>query len=217
MLLLFLKGVAIGLAIAAPVGPVAVLCIRRTLILGHAAGFASGAGAVLGDLIFGAIAVFGVAAVTDLLLAHERTLRLIGGLFMVVLGGFGLRRPPPVAGRPVHGSLASAFATAFVLMVTNPITIFAFLGIMAGFGVVTDDQSLAASLWLLGGVGAGATLWWAGLTIVAGFLRRRVTLDKLGWINRVSGAILILFGLIALVSLLMDPTGDLLGQDAAGP
>ena len=143
ILTLFLKGVAIGVAIAAPVGPVAVLCIRRTLLLGPAAGFASGAGAVLADVIFGAVAAFGVAAVYDLLILYERELRLVGGAFMLVLGVITARRSLPKAGSTVHGSLTSAFFTSFALMMTNPITIFAFVGIFAGFGIVS--QTLAVS------------------------------------------------------------------------
>jgi threonine/homoserine/homoserine lactone efflux protein len=199
---LFLKGVAIGVAIAAPVGPVAVLCIRRTLLLGPAAGFASGAGAVLADVIFGAIAAFGIAAVYDLLILYEEELRLVGGAFMLILGVITARRPPPKAGRTVHGSLTSAFLTAFALMITNPITIFAFLGIFAGFGIVSQTLSVADSLTLLGGIAAGAAIWWAGLTGLAAACRKRFDLESLSWLNKLSGGLLIFFGVIALLSLL---------------
>src|SRR5215472_13518104 len=107
-LLLLLKGVAIGLAIAAPVGPVAVLCIRRTLLQGHAAGFGSGFGAVTADVIFGAIATFGVAALSDELLEHEIALRLIGGAFLVGLGVNTYFKAPPQPGRPLAGRLVKS-------------------------------------------------------------------------------------------------------------
>ncbi len=199
---LFLKGVAIGVAIAAPVGPVAVLCIRRTLLLGPAAGLASGAGAVLADAIFGALAAFGVAAVYDLLIYYEHELRLVGGGFMLILGVITARRPPPKAGRTIHGSLTSAFLTAFALMITNPITIFAFLGIFAGFGIVSQTLAVADSLLLLAGIAAGATIWWLGLTAVATACRRRFDLASLSWLNRLSGGLLIFFGAVALLSLI---------------
>lgn len=202
ILTLFLKGVAIGVAIAAPVGPVAVLCIRRTLLLGPASGFASGAGAVLADVIFGAIAAFGIAAVYDLLIYYEEELRLVGGVFMLVLGAITARRPPPKSGGTVHGGLTSSFLTAFALMITNPITIFAFLGIFAGFGIVGQTMSIADSLTLLGGIAAGAALWWAGLTGVAAACRKRFGLESMSWLNKVSGGLLIFFGVVALLSLL---------------
>src|SRR5271154_2156942 len=103
ILLMLLKGVAVGLAIAAPVGPVAVLCIRRTLLQGHPAGFASGFGAVTADVIFGAIATFGVAALSDVLLEHEVALRVIGGVFLIGLGINTYIKPPPQPGRPLAG------------------------------------------------------------------------------------------------------------------
>jgi threonine/homoserine/homoserine lactone efflux protein len=201
ILTLFLKGIAIGVAIAAPVGPVAVLCIRRTLLLGPAAGFASGAGAVLADAIFGAVAAFGVAAVYDLLILYERELRLVGGAFMLVLGVITARRSLPKAGSTVHGSLTSAFFTSFALMMTNPITIFAFVGIFAGFGIVSQTLAVSDSLTLLGGIAVGATLWWAGLTGIATAYRKRVGLEDLGWLNKVSGGLLIFFGVVSLLSL----------------
>ncbi len=201
ILTLFLKGIAIGVAIAAPVGPVAVLCIRRTLLLGPAAGFASGAGAVLADAIFGAIAAFGVAAVYDVLIFYERELRLVGGAFMLVLGIITARRSLPKAGSTVHGSLTSAFFTSFALMMTNPITIFAFVGIFAGFGIVSQTLAVSDSLTLLGGIAVGATLWWAGLTGIATACRKRFGLEDLGWLNKVSGGLLIFFGVVSLLSL----------------
>jgi len=202
ILTLFLKGIAIGVAIAAPVGPLAVLCIRRTMLLGPASGLASGAGAVLADAIFGAIAAFGVAAVYDLLIYYEHELRLLGGAFMLILGVVTARKPPPKAGPTVHGGLASAFFTAFALMMTNPITIFAFLGIFAAFGIVNQTLSIADSVTLLGGIAIGATIWWVGLTGVATACRRRFDLTSLGWLNKVSGGLLIFFGAAALLSLL---------------
>src|SRR5579871_1128376 len=108
ILLLLLKGIAIGLAIAAPVGPVAVLCIRRTLLQGHGAGLASGFGAVTADVIFGAMATFGVAALADVLFEHEIALRVIGGSFLLALGINTYRKEPPPTGRPLVGRIVKA-------------------------------------------------------------------------------------------------------------
>jgi threonine/homoserine/homoserine lactone efflux protein len=201
ILLLLLKGIAIGLTIAAPVGPVAVLCIRRTLLQGHPAGFASGFGAVTADVIFGAIAAFGVSQLSDVLFEHETALRLIGGVFLLALGLSTYRKPPPQAGRPLAGRIVKAYATAFLLTITNPITIFAFTAIYAGFGIVGHDMSLPFSWSLMTGVASGATLWWASLTLAAGFLRERVAMHQLSWLNKVSGGLILLFAAGAFGSL----------------
>jgi threonine/homoserine/homoserine lactone efflux protein len=201
ILLLLFKGVAVGLAIAAPVGPVAVLCIRRTLLQGHRAGFASGLGAVTADVIFGGIATFGVAALSSELLAHEVALRVIGGVFLVGLGINTYRKAPPQPGRPLAGRLIRSYASAFLLTITNPITIFAFTAIFAGFGIVGRDMSLPASWSLIAGVAGGAALWWAGLTLAAGRLREHVAVHELRWLNQISGGLILFFALVAFCSL----------------
>jgi threonine/homoserine/homoserine lactone efflux protein len=201
ILLLLLKGVAIGLAIAAPVGPVAVLCIRRTLLQGHAAGFASGLGAVTADVIFGAIATFGVAALSDVLLEHEIALRVVGGAFLLGLGLDTYRKAPPPPSRPLAGRLVQACASALLLTITNPITIFAFTAIFAGFGIVGHDMTLPASWSLIVGVALGAALWWSGLTLAAGLLRERVAGQQLRWLNKLSGGLILVFAAGAFGSL----------------
>ena len=199
--ILMLKGVAVGLAIAAPVGPVAVLCIRRTLLQGHPAGFASGLGAVVADVIFGAIATFGVAALSDTLLEHEIALRVVGGTFLAALGISTLLKGPPQPGRPLAGRLIKSLASAFLLTITNPITIFAFTAIFAGFGIVGHGLSLPASWSLIVGVAIGATLWWSSLTLAAGFLRERVAVHELRWLNKLSGGLILLFAVGSFASL----------------
>lgn len=201
ILVMLLKGIAVGLAIAAPVGPVAVLCIRRTLLQGHPAGFASGFGAVTADVIFGSIATFGVAALSDVLLAHEVALRLIGGTFLIGLGINTYLKAPPQPGRPLAGRIIKSYASAFLLTITNPITIFAFTAIFAGFGIVGRDMSLPASWSLIVGVAAGATLWWSSLTLAAGLLRERVAVHELRWLNQLSGGLILLFAVVAFCSL----------------
>ncbi|MBI3513614.1 MAG: LysE family transporter [Proteobacteria bacterium] len=201
ILLLLLKGIAVGIAIAAPVGPVAVLCIRRTLLQGPPAGFASGFGAVAADVIFGAMATFGVAALADTLLEHEIALRVIGGAFLTGLGINTYLKDPPQPGQPLAGRLIQSLASAFLLTITNPITIFAFTAIFAGFGIVGHDMSLPASWSLIVGVAIGATLWWSGLTLAAGFLRERVAVHELRWLNKLSGGLILVFAAGSFASL----------------
>jgi threonine/homoserine/homoserine lactone efflux protein len=203
ILLLLLKGIAVGLAIAAPVGPVAVLCIRRTLLQGPPAGLASGFGAVTADVIFGAMATFGVAQVADTLLRHEMALQIVGGGFLLGLGINTYFKAPPQPGRPIAGRIVQSYATAFLLTITNPITIVAFTAIFAGFGVVGHNMSLPARWSLILGVAIGATLWWCSLTLTASFLRERIAVHQLRWLNKVSGGLIVVFGIAALGSLVV--------------
>lgn len=205
-LILFLKGIAIGLAIAAPVGPVAVLCIRRTLAHGIAQGVASGMGAVTADVFFGSAASFGVAAVSGLVLTYENWLRSAGGLFMLVLGVrtyFQQSKPSEAQGT---SPILRAYGTAFFLTITNPITIFAFTGIFAAFSVVNHAMTALDSATLLIGVTIGCVIWWLGLTMVAVLSRRWVASHNLRWMNRLAGAVLLVFGAAALGSLLFSWT-----------
>jgi len=201
---LILKGLIIGIVIAAPVGPVAVLCIRRTLLQGHRAGLASGMGAVTADVIYGTIAAFGVAAIADLLLSHQDEMRLLGGSFLIVMGiNTFFKAPPKAAGPPILGRLVRAYASAFLLTITNPLTIIGFTGIFAGFGLAGTDMSLSASWTLVAGVAIGAVLWWCGLTLTSGLLRHRLRADHLNWLNKLSGALIGACGAATLASLLL--------------
>src|SRR4051794_15092310 len=130
-LFLFLKGIAIGVAIAAPVGPVAILCIRRTILYGRRYGFASGLGAVTADTIFGTIASFGLVAISEPLFQHQTLLRFIGAFFLIGLGIATWRRRTETRDEPASGRLARAYLSALFLTITNPITIIAFTAIFA--------------------------------------------------------------------------------------
>jgi threonine/homoserine/homoserine lactone efflux protein len=202
---LFLKGLAVGFVIAAPAGPIGVLCVRRTLVFGRLAGLASGFGATLADTFYGAVAAFGVTLVSGWLLSHAVAFRLAGGAFLAVLGARMLlshRRPPPLPDeRPGRSlDLPHAFATAFIVTLTNPMTIVAFLGIFAALGVgeLTGDRRLA--LTLVAGVFVGAATWWLLLAGGANLLRDRLNRGGLSWVNRVSGTIMLVFGAYALIS-----------------
>lgn len=204
---LFFKGVAVGLAIAAPVGPVAILCVKRTLLQGGRVGFASGVGAITADVFFGALASFGVATVSEFLFRHESALRVIGGLFMLVLGYLNWIKSPDETVEAGGGSrILRAYASGFVLTITNPITIFAFTGIFAAFSVVNHAMTALDSATLLIGVTIGCVIWWFGLTMVAVLSRRWVASHNLRWMNRLAGAVLLVFGAAALGSLLFSWT-----------
>ncbi len=196
-LLLFVEGLAVGLAIAAPVGPIGVLCVSRTLHHGRWIGLASGLGAACADGVYGAIAGFGISSVAVFLLDVQDTLRVLGGLFLLVLGARILARGPAhEATQPPWGEarLAGAFASCFLLTLTNPTTILAFVGIFAGLGLVEETGELGAALSLVLGVFLGSAVWWLALCGLVGLLRGHVTPRMMVWVNRTSGAVISGFG-----------------------
>jgi threonine/homoserine/homoserine lactone efflux protein len=159
----FARGLLIGFSIAAPVGPIGVLCIRRTVADGRTRGFVSGLGAATADGLYGAVAAFGLTAISDTLVSQQTALRLVGGLFLCYLGvRTFLSRPaerPAEAGRQARG-LVGAWASTFALTVTNPLTILSFVAIFAGLGVATDKPSYGASALVVTGVFVGSAAWW---------------------------------------------------------
>jgi threonine/homoserine/homoserine lactone efflux protein len=198
---LFLEGVAIGFAVAAPVGPIGVLCIRRTLADGRASGLVSGLGAATADAAYGSIAALGLTFVTSLLVGAESWLRLVGGVFLVFLGvRIFLSRPakrPIAAGR---GRLPGAYASTLALTLTNPTTILSFAAIFAGLGAGSADGSSTALL-LVPGVFIGSTLWWFVLSGATSLFRAKISGGGLRWVNRISGVVLAGFGVLALSGL----------------
>jgi len=203
LLLTLIKGIVVGIVIALPVGPVGVLCVRRTLFEGMAFGLLSGLGAAAADAIFGVIACFGLTVVRDEILQYSNWLSAAGGLFLLYVGGRALlerrvREPEPLAGEALFG----AFASSFALTLTNPITILAFAAIFAKVGI-DEGASLAAIGVLVGGVFLGSALWWLGLSIGIAWLRRHAHRFTLVWLNRVSGAILSLSGVGLLIAALL--------------
>ena len=196
----FIKGVVIGLAIAAPVGPIGVLCIRRTLAGGRLSGLVSGLGAATADAAYGAVAALGLSVVTDLLLDGEAWLRLAGGVFLVCLGVKTFVSKPSESPASTRGrGLLGAYASTLLLTLTNPTTILSFAAIFAGLGAGTGDA--LSAMRLVVGVFLGSALWWVFLSTATGLFRGRLSAGGLRWVNRVSGTIIAAFGALALSGL----------------
>jgi len=194
----------LGFSIAAPVGPIGVLCIRRTLAEGRWMGFATGMGAAAADGLYGLAAGLGLTSVTQLLTGQQRWIRLIGGLFLLALGARTmLTRPAGEAAGAPGGGLAAAFGTTFLLTITNPMTILSFVAAFAGLGLGAATTGRATAVLLVIGVVAGSAAWWLTLSGAVGALRDRFDARALTWVNRVSGAIIIGFGVAALASLVV--------------
>ena len=199
----FLRGLLIGFSIAAPVGPIGVLCIRRTLAYGRAVGFASGLGAATADMSYGAVAAFGLTAIAGALVDHQLWIRLIGGLFLGYLGIRTLLTPPaPIEGATTAtNGLLGSYASTVALTLTNPATIFSFIAIFSGLGLVSAAKTPANSVITVAGVFLGSALWWLLLSGGVALLRSRVTPRLMRGVNILSGSILIGFAVVALVSL----------------
>ena len=197
-----LRGVIIGFSIATPVGPIGVLCIRRTLAEGHASGLISGLGAATADAIYGCIAGFGLTLISSFLISQQVWLRLVGGSFLCFLGLRTFLSKPVEQAALVKGrGLVGSYASTFFLTITNPMTILSFAAIFAGLGVGGASVSHVSAALLVLGVFVGSALWWFILSGVANVFRAEFSHDKLKWINRVSGIIIMAFGVIALLSL----------------
>ena len=198
---LFLRGLLLGLSIAAPVGPIGVLCIQHTLAESRASGLVSGLGAATADAVYGCIAGFGLTFISDVLVGHQTWIRLIGGLFLCYLGVKALLAKP--AERPALASgqgLAGAYASTFFLTLTNPMTILSFAAVFAGLGIPEIGGDYGAAGILVLGVFAGSALWWFILSGGVSLLRERFTPRALRWVNILSGLIVLVFGLFALLS-----------------
>ncbi len=201
----FIRGLLIGLSIAATVGPMSFLCIQRTLNRGQLYGFVSGLGIATADGVYGSIAAFGLTLLTHFLVSEQIWIRLIGGLFLVYLGVRTVLTKPAeraaVLKTKTNGYLG-AHASTFLLTLTNPLTILSFTAIFAGIGVGSASKSIFSATAVVIGVFTGSTLWWIILTSGINLLRKKITLQWLLWINRISGCIITLFGLLALLTLL---------------
>jgi threonine/homoserine/homoserine lactone efflux protein len=192
------RGLAVGFTVAAAVGPISLLTIRRTLAHGRMYGLVSGLGVALADATYGGIAAFGLTAVTSVLVGARAALGLIGGAFLVWLAIRTIRARPAESAAETDDrpGLAPAFLSIYGLTMTNPMTILSFAGIFAGLGLAGRGGTEAALLTL--GVFLGSSLWWVGLTALVGRLRSRVTPAALAWVNRLSGAVLLVFGCVAI-------------------
>ena len=201
-LIFFLKGLIIGFAMAVPIGPVGVLCIRKTLGEGYSRGLIIGLGAATVDSLFGAIAAFGLTFVSDLIASQQFWVRLVGGGLLLFLGirTFRAKHKDPMLPFNTKGLLGS-YISAFLLALTNPVTIFAFVAVFAAFGLGHKLSVVSASILVLG-VFVGSCLWFLTLGSVAKFYRKKLDSGGLKWVNRIAGVLLIVSGVAAFVSLI---------------
>lgn len=199
-----LSGIIIGFSIAAPVGPIGVLCIRRTLAEGRIHGLVSGLGAATADAVYGCMAAFGLTFITEMIVQQQTWLRLIGGAFLIILGARTTLSKPsekPVAQK--RTGLLGDYGSTFFLTLTNPVTILSFAAIFAGIGLGSAVTDYGSAALLVFAVFTGSTLWWLILSGTVSLFQKRVTPRTLRWINRISGIIIASFGVFILADLLV--------------
>jgi threonine/homoserine/homoserine lactone efflux protein len=202
--ILFIKSIIIGVTIAAPVGPVGILCIQRTLTFGRRIGFVSGLGAATADALYGFVAVMGLTIVSDFLLDHQFWIQLWGGVFLFLLGWktFTSQMAPFKTGESQTTSSLKGFFSIFLLTLTNPMTILAFIAIFGVFRVTGSDGGVVSALLVVLGVFCGSALWWGTVAVVGGWLSSRIESDSLTMINRVAGIIITIFSSYILIDLI---------------
>lgn len=195
-----LKGIIIGIIVAAPLGPVGLLCVRRTLAHGRLSGQLSGLGAATAHGLYGLIVGFGLTGISSFLLKSQVIIGIIGGLFLCYLGVKTFYTKPAAHTATPHGSkrLQNYFST-LGLAITNPLTILTFIGIFAGFSV--RSEHLIDPLLLVAGIFLGSALWWLCLTFLVGLFRHRMTPRLMLVMNRTSGIFIFCFGAAALTKI----------------
>jgi threonine/homoserine/homoserine lactone efflux protein len=197
----FLKGVIIGVLVAAPIGPVNILTVRRTLVHGHVIGLATGLGAALGDTILGAIAAFGFGWIIGTLNEQQLWVSLIGAVILVIVGIKTMLRPAPeLQVAPDPRSLIGDCTSALALVLSNPITVLSFLPVFAAFGISFDGTTDVDNWLLVLGILTGSSGWWVLLVVLVGMARDRLTRSMLRWVNRVTGAMILFCALYLIVA-----------------
>lgn len=194
---LLIRGLAAGFMIAAPVGPVNVLCVSRTLSKGWKSGFVCGLGAATADTLYGCIAGFSITFVIQFLMREEYWIRLFGGILLVFIGASYYFKRPQVMKTPNQGESARTdFASTFLLNLTNPTTVLSFLAVLAALGMSQRPTSWLTLL-LVAGIFCGSMIWWLVLISIVNRLRHQFTDKTMLWMNRIAGLAIGGFGILA--------------------
>jgi threonine/homoserine/homoserine lactone efflux protein len=196
----FLRGIAIGFWLAAPVGPIGILCVRRTLTRGTFGGLFVGLSGASADVVYAVAAQFGVSLVLAFIATYETPIRIVGGILLIIMGVITARTHPHEELRTSDtGSHVREFISTFILALTNPMTLFAFMAAFSSFGPKLLGESRLGSTLLVGGVFLGSFLWFATLTGISRLFKASVSTNGLIIINRVVGVLLVIFGLGGIV------------------
>ena len=201
-LTIFLKGIFIGFVLAVPIGPIGIMCIRKTLNEGRLRGLIIGLGAATADLLYGCVAAFGFTFISNALVSQRIIIRLIGGTLLLYLGVKTYRKLPANPAIPLNNSsILRSYITAFMITITNPLSIFVFIAVFAALGLGSDLGNFSASV-LVTGVFISSCLWFLSLSSIAMSFRNKLDLVGLKWLNKIAGILITISGVIVMVSLL---------------
>jgi threonine/homoserine/homoserine lactone efflux protein len=194
-LILVIKGLIAGLAIAVPVGPVNVLVASRTLGKGRASGLLTGLGAASADGLYGAVAGFSITLVIDFLMRELLWIRLVGGILLIAIGCIYFRKPPQsLKSSEDNGGAHSDYISTLLLTLTNPTTVLSFIAVLTAEGM-GGQRAGWLTLLLVGGIFCGSMLWWVILVTLVNWLRDRFDEHAIRWMNRIAGLAIGSFGL----------------------
>jgi threonine/homoserine/homoserine lactone efflux protein len=202
-LAILVKGLVIGFSIAAPVGPIGVLCIRRTLAEGRRVGLISGLGAASADAIYGSLAAFGVTWLSSFLVDQASLLGILGGVFLCYLGIRTFLATTDLSLSTINGGMGGVYASTFFLTLTNPATIISFAAVFSGLGLANEAANYGAALLMVVGVFLGSSAWWFLLSGIVSYFQGSFGLRGLSWINKISGIMILAFGVLALMGNLL--------------
>jgi threonine/homoserine/homoserine lactone efflux protein len=202
-LILILKGIIVGISVSAPLGPLGILCIQRTINKGFLSGFFSGLGAAIADILYASVAGFGISIIADFLKAEEYPIRIIGGILVIVFGVMIFRSNPVKQIRQQKTQkkgYISDLVSGFFITITNPLTIIVFGAVFAGLGL-NESSTFKLIIYTLFGIFSGALIWWLSLTIGVNIFRKKIRLRNLYWINKITGILVAVFGIAVFASI----------------
>jgi len=207
---LFVQGIIIGLTLAVPVGPLALICIQRTVTEGRLHGIFSGIGVATADSFYAAVTFLGLTFISGLIIAQQYLFRFLAGVVLILLGiRVFLSIPSAISANTEHETYLKDYLSMVALAIANPLTLVFFLVILPGYGVVIYGIDSLSAAEFVAGVFFGSTVWWIVLCGSIGSVRSRISTANLALINRVSGLLISCFGAGVLILLVM--TMGLLG------
>jgi threonine/homoserine/homoserine lactone efflux protein len=204
---LFVQGIIIGLTLAVPVGPIALMCIQRTVIEGRLHGIFSGFGVATADSFYAAVSVFGLTFISGVIIAQQHLFRFLAGMVLIFIGiRVFMSEPACISTKAEHETYLKDFLSMVAIAISNPLTLVFFLVVLPGIGIVVYETSFLLAIEFVTGVFFGSAVWWIILCGSVGSLRSRISVEKLGLINRISGLLISCFGAGMLI-LLIDAMG----------
>lgn len=199
------KGILIGISASAPLGPIGVLCVQRTLNKGRLSGFISGLGAALADTVYAIIAGMGLTIIINFIREQQLYFE-IAGIALLFFLGFKIFYSNPAKqmrkSRRGESNLFEDFFSVSLLTISNPMALFLFLAVFAGLGLIKEDLDFYHTFQIVFGVLLGAAAWWFVLSTIVNKIRYKFRLKRLWWINKIAGAAIVLFGLASIIGML---------------